>query len=99
MPRTEIDVPALTRMGDAVGQVAARLRETSERVDGWSHEGGRAVEGSITCSQMAGVAYDWFLELGQLADEVQRYGDDLKRTAADYRAYDELTARQLRQIH
>jgi len=99
VPRTEIDVPGLTRMGDAVGQVAARLRDTSERVDAWSHEGRDAVEGSITCSQMVGAAYTWCLELKQLAADVQRYGDDLKRTAADYRAYDELTARQLRQIH
>ena len=99
LPGTEIDVPGLTKVGDAVAGVAARMAGTSRSVEGWIYQGKQAFEGSTVCSSTMGYAADmWSREIAEMAAEVRTFGDDLKRTAADYRAYDELTAQQLRQI-
>ena len=99
MPETEIDVPELIGIGAAVGKVAARLEATSADVEGWASSGEHAVDGSLVCaSEMVAAAYAWAREIKDLGAAVRRYGADLKRTAQDYRAYDDLTAQQVRQV-
>lgn len=99
MPETEIDVPEVLGIGAAVGRVAARLGTTSTGVEGWAYTGQDAVDGSVVCaSEMIAAAHAWAREIADLGAAVRRYGDDLVRTAQDYRAYDDLTAQQLRQV-
>ena len=100
LPRTEIDIPGLTGVGNAVAGVAARMEHTARDIEGWSYQGRHAFEGSMVCSSTMGSAADaWAREIREMAGEVRRFGEDLKRTAADYQAYDDLTAQQVRQIY
>jgi len=100
LPRTEIDVPGLTRVGDAVTDVAARMAATARDIEGWSYQGQGAFEGSLVCaSNLSHTAHTWALEIREMSGAVRKLGEDLKRTAADYQAYDQLTAQQLRQIY
>ncbi|GAA2512583.1 hypothetical protein [Winogradskya humida] len=99
MPSTEIDVPELIKIGEGIGGVAERLHRTAADVEGWSSQGGNAVEGSYLCAgTMYSTAAAWSRELDQLAGTVKKLGADLTTTATDYQSYDDLTAQQLRQI-
>jgi hypothetical protein len=100
LPETEIDVPGLTGVGNAVAGVAARMTGTARDIEGWAYQGRHAFEGSVVCSSgMSSAASTWAREIQEMAGEVRRFGEDLKRTAADYQAYDDLTAQQVRQIY
>jgi hypothetical protein len=95
---TNIDVPELITIGEAVAEVAGRLDRVAGGIANWESAANGAVDGSVTCAgALADAAMHWTGTLAALAAEIRDYGVELHRSAVDYRAADELAARQLRQ--
>jgi hypothetical protein len=95
---TNIDVPELMTIGEAVTDVADRLGRVTGEISGWESMPLGTVDGSVAC---AGALVDatsyWRETMTGLVEEIRGYGADLHRSAADYRAADELAARRYRE--
>ncbi|MGX6601179.1 hypothetical protein ACWKSP_03435 [Micromonosporaceae bacterium Da 78-11] len=94
---TQIDVPELIRIGDAVRDVSVRLDRTTDEMRGWEYAAPHAVEGAIMCGTgLAHAVRGWEATLGSLAREVRAFGDGLRQSASDYREADAFAAERLR---
>ena len=95
---TSLDIPELTRMGDAVVDTADRLGRVAAGVPNWADTARAALDGSQICAFAAATAArGWQAPLTQLAGEVRDFGDGLRRSAEDYQASDEAAAARVRE--
>ena len=95
---TNIDVPELMTIGEAVTEVAGRLDRVTGGIAHWEFAANGAVDGSVTCAgALADAALHWTDTLAALVAEIRDCGAELHRSAVDYRAADELAARQFRE--
>ncbi|MET0423079.1 MAG: hypothetical protein ABW046_04355 [Actinoplanes sp.] len=93
---TSLDLPELTRMGDAVVETADELGRAVAGIPGWADTARDAVAGSLVCAAAGEAARGWQVTLTLLVGEVRDFGDGLQRAAEDYRAADVAAAARLR---
>jgi hypothetical protein len=93
---TSLDIPELTRMGDAVVDTADELGRAVAGIPGWADIARGAVAGSVACVAAGETARDWQVTLTLMVGEVRDFGDGLQRAAEDYRAADVAAAARLR---
>jgi uncharacterized protein YukE len=94
---TQIDPPELTRIADAVADVAAGLERTADEMLSLESAARGAVEGATMCqASMPAAARGWDGSLTTLAGQVREFGAGLRQSAADYREADTLAAARVR---
>ncbi|MEV4555817.1 hypothetical protein AB0K51_02325 [Kitasatospora sp. NPDC049285] len=81
--------------GQAAAGVAERLPGESGRVLGASDDAAGALRGWLTGRELDGCTGEWKRLLDGLSAELDRQGDNLRRTAANYRRSDQEAARAL----
>ena len=90
-----IDEPQVSKIGNAVSDVAGRLERIAGEVDRCGASSASAVEGSAALAAADGYAGGWRRTLTDLAGQVRGFGDDLHKAAGDYHETDAEAAAEL----
>ncbi|WP_169789819.1 hypothetical protein [Actinoplanes subtropicus] len=90
-----IDEPEVSKIGNAVSDVAGRLERIAGEVDRCGLTSVSAVEGSAALNAACGYAIGWRQTLTDLAGQVRGFGDDLHKAAGDYHESDAGAAHEL----
>jgi hypothetical protein len=90
-----IDQPEVSKIGNAVFDVAGRLQRIAGEVDRCGAGSVSAVEGSAALGAAFDYAIGWRQTLTDLAGQVHGFGDDLHKAAGDYHRTDAEAALEL----
>jgi hypothetical protein len=90
-----IDEPQVSKIGNAVFDVAGRLEQIAGEVDRCGASSASAVEGSAALVAANGYGSGWQRTLTDLAGQVRGFGSDLHRAAGDYQQTDAEAAAEL----
>ena len=90
-----IDEPQVSKIGNAVFDVAGRLEQIAGEVDRCGASSASAVEGSAALVAAHGYGGSWQRVLTDLAGQVRGFGSDLHRAAGDYQQTDAKAAAEL----
>ena len=90
-----IDQPEVSKIGNAVFDVAGRLERIAAEVDRCGASSASAVEGSAALAATDGYGGGWRQTLTDLAGQVRGFGDDLHKAAGDYHQTDAEAAAEL----
>jgi hypothetical protein len=90
-----IDEPQVSKIGNAVFDVAGRLEQIAGEVDRCGASSASAVEGSAALVAADGYGNGWQQTLTDLAGQVRGFGSDLHRAAGDYQQTDAEAAAEL----
>jgi hypothetical protein len=90
-----IDQPQVSKIGNAVLDVAGRLERIAGEVDRCGTISDSAVEGSAALVAAERYASGWQRTLTDLAEQVRGFGGDLHRAAGDYHETDAEAAAEL----
>jgi hypothetical protein len=90
-----IDQPQVSKIGNAVSDVAGRLERIAGEVDRCGAGSASAVAGSAALAATDGYAGSWRQTLTDLAGQLRGFGDDLHRAAGDYHQTDADAAAEL----
>ena len=90
-----IDESQVSRIGNAVFDVAGRLEQIAGEVDRCGTTTDSAVQGSAALAATGNYAIGWRNVLTDLAGQVRGFGSDLHRAAGDYQETDAEAAAEL----
>ena len=90
-----IDEPQVSKIGNAVFDVAGRLERIAGEVERCGAGSASAVEGSAALTATDGFGGSWRQTLTDLAAQVRGFGDDLHKAAGDYHQTDAEAALEL----
>ncbi|MCU7725162.1 hypothetical protein ODJ79_15650 [Actinoplanes sp. KI2] len=90
-----IDQPEVSKIGNAVLDVAGRLERVSGEVDRCGSITDSAVEGSAALGATGNYAIGWRETLTDLAGQVRAFAGDLHKAAGDYHETDAEAAARL----
>jgi hypothetical protein len=90
-----MDQPQVSKIGNAVLDVAGRLERIAGEVDRCGATSASAVDGSAALVAADGYGGSWRRHLTDLADQVRGFGGDLHRAAGDYHRTDADAAAEL----
>jgi hypothetical protein len=83
-----IDQPQVSKIGNAVFDVAGRLERIAGEVDRCGSITNSAVDGSVALGSTGNYGVRWRNILTDLAGQVRGFGDDLHKAAGDYHRTD-----------
>lgn len=90
-----IDKAQVSKIGNAVSDVAVRLERIAGEVDRCGALSASAVEGSAALAATDGYGGSWRRTLTDLAGQVRGFGDELHQAAGDYHRTDAEAAAEL----
>jgi hypothetical protein len=93
--QVRIDEPQVSKIGNAVADVAGRLERIAGEVDRCGASSASAVDGSAALAAADGYGVSWRQILTDLAGQVRGFGDELHRAAGDYHRTDAGAALEL----